>query len=120
MDLLELPLPCAINVLIEHGGMDFRTPEQPVRECPSCPWMGLLQAHFKCWINCGYPSSVALLAVVPTGVGYRPVGLDDPANRLMVNSFSDSRTSSRRLPTPKRRPGCGRDQEPSAMPLAMA
>ena len=23
---------------------------RPVQECPSCPWMGLLQAHFKCRI----------------------------------------------------------------------
>ena len=23
---------------------------QPVQECPSCPWVGLLQAHFKCRI----------------------------------------------------------------------
>ena len=23
---------------------------QPVQECPPCPWMGLLQAHFKCRI----------------------------------------------------------------------
>ena len=30
--------------------MDIQTPEQPVRECPSCPWMGLLRAYFKCRI----------------------------------------------------------------------
>ena len=32
MDLLELPLPCAISTFIAHGRMDSRLPEQRVQE----------------------------------------------------------------------------------------
>ena len=45
-------------------------------------------------------ASTPRLVVVPAEAEYQPIGFDEPASRLMVNSLSDSRISFRRLPSP--------------------